>query len=302
LNLIADKPSSLIIKQGRGPVGFDWDRRNGCFAPITQPQVGKRKTNPYEGESSTGRQPKRQSKKKRATEDEDDDDDSLFNNKSRVAVKTEEVWWEENEVDDTKKTDFRVPRRRKSPPPQAGEASAEASTPDDDDIKLSEIQRNATKLEQMMPLDADASAAQIAKARSLLVTLNKAELSYGTTVKSLQKTAKKLRKHTALKGDAMDLLLKCKEAYYTSMMQDLKRAVDAGNSSFLESQISALFEKITSGKKPLDLDRDFIEKHNLKDLIAQISLLFLDDGIVSAALTGIETMVNDSDDFDNVDV
>ena len=60
--------------------------------------------------------------------------------------------------------------------------------------------------------------------------------------------------------------------------------------------MTALHEKMTNAKKPLELDRTFIEKHNLTDLLIQISLLFKEEGVVSPALNEIENMVTEGEE------
>lgn len=112
--------------------------------------------------------------------------------------------------------------------------------------------------------------------------------------KLIQKPVKQLTNHSALGEVALSLSLKLKAGYYAKLIVDLDCAVRNKQTDTVKQKVLHLYKKVFEGSTPLQLDEEFIFKHDLFQLVDAISQFFKNQGVVLAELDEIEKQLNES--------
>jgi len=285
----------------------------------------KRKEDAYEDHAFEKLPPKNteKGKKRRVKEpvasDDDDDDDSWL---GETALTMNDNRCKEEK--DAKEQPFKIPRR-KSPPPEAGQTSAEKGSTDAavakpklevaDDVKSETsnqendissnnnpeaAERDAKKLQKLLPLSKDADAEEVEQVRAVLLALNRAKASVPRDIsQSLYKPVRKLRKHPQLGELACSLIKKYRDAALGETINDWSQAISEKDTEGAQQKIKELYASLTGGKKPLDLDQALVEQHSLRDLVLVTSMFFADEGVSLTELTTLEGLLGESDTLED---
>jgi len=286
----------------------------------------KRKEDAYEDHAFEKLPPKNteKGKKRRVKEpvasDDDDDDDSWLGETALATTKGNGCKEEEG----AKKQPFKIPRRM-SPPPEAGQTSAEKGPTDaavaKPNLEVAEgvksetsnqendsssnnnpeaAERDAKKLQNLLPLSKDADAEEVEQVRAVLLALNRAKASVPRDIsQSLYKPVRKLRKHPQLGELACSLIKKYRDAALGETINDWSQAIAEKDTEGAQQKIKELYASLTGGKKPLDLDQALVEQHSLRDLVLVTSMFFADEGVSLTELTTLEGLLGESDTLED---
>ena len=292
---------------------FLYSRRNARFKPTSEPLVGnkKRKEDAYEDhafEKLPSKNAGKAKKQRRVKEPVASDDDDSWLGETAATTKGNRC----KEEEDAKEQPLKIPRR-KSPPPEAGQTSAEKGPTDaavksensnqENDSSNSNpeaAERDAKKLQQLLPLSKDANAGAVEEVHTVLLTLNRAKASVPRDItQSLYKPVRKLRKHPHLGELACSLIKKYRDAALGEMINDWSHAVAEKDTEGTKQKIQDLYASLTVGKKPLDLDPALVERHNLRDLVLVTSIFFADEGVSLTELSTLEGLLGESDQLED---